>query len=141
MPNPLTLGIAALGLLLAALHVTAVGVTGALVGMGLGFALMMPGHLLGATGAGDVKLFAALGAMLGPGRTGQAFLYTAIAGGLLAVVIAIQRRRLRDTMGRTAMLVRTGGGTAAEIERPTQNNRFAYAPAIAAGTLAAALGF
>jgi len=141
VPNPLTLGIAGLGLLLAALHTTGVGVTGALAGMGLGFALMLPGHLIGATGAGDVKLFAALGAVLGPGRTGAAFLYTAIAGGLLAVVIASRRHRLRTTVERTAMLVRSGGGTAAAIERPTENNRFAYAPAIAIGALAAALGF
>jgi prepilin peptidase CpaA len=141
VPNPLTLGIAGLGLLLAALHTTNVGVTGALAGMGLGLALMLPGHLIGATGAGDVKLFAALGAVLGPGRTGTAFLYTAIAGGLLAVAIASRRRRLRTTVERTAMLVRSGGGTAAAIERPTENNRFAYAPAIAIGALAAALGF
>ena len=35
-------------------------------GLVLGLALMLPGHLFGATGAGDVKLFAAAGALLGP---------------------------------------------------------------------------
>ncbi len=75
-----------------------------------------------------------------PTRTGVAFLYTALAGGVLVVIVAIWRRRLGATVGRTARLVRTGGGNVADIEHATENNRFAYAPAIAVGALAAALG-
>ena len=140
VPNELTLGIGALGVALAAMHMTGVSVPGALGGFALGLVLMLPGHVIGATGAGDVKLFAALGTLLGPSRTGMAFLYTALAGGLLVVIVAIWRRRLGATVARTATLVRTGGGNVADIERATENNRFAYAPAIAAGALAAALG-
>jgi prepilin peptidase CpaA len=140
VPNELTLGIATLGVALAAMHMTGVSVPGALGGLALGLVLMLPGHVIGATGAGDVKLFAALGTLLGPTRTGVAFLYTALAGGLLVVIVAVRRRRLGATVGRTAMLVRTGGANVADIERATENNRFAYAPAIAAGALAAALG-
>jgi prepilin peptidase CpaA len=102
---------------------------------------MLPGHMLGATGAGDVKLLAALGAWLGPSRTVQAFFYTAIAGGLLAVVVALRRRRLGETMERTAALVRSRGGNIGDIEAQTSNNRFAYAPAIAVGALVVVLGF
>ena len=140
VPNELTLGIAALGVALAAMHMTGVSVPGALGGLALGLVLMLPGHVIGATGAGDVKLFAALGTLLGPTRTGVAFLYTALAGGLLVVIVAVRRRRVGATVGRTARLVRTGGANVADIERGTENNRFAYAPAIAAGALAAALG-
>ena len=141
VPNQLTVGIAALGLLLAALHATRVGVPGALGGLAIGLALMLPGHLIGTTGAGDVKLMAALGTLLGPGRTGLAFIYMAIAGGLIALVIAARRRRMRVTIERTAALLRTSGTAAAAIERPCEDNRFAYAPAIVAGALAAAMGF
>jgi len=140
VPNLLTLGIGALGVALAAMRMTGVSVPGALGGFALGLVLMLPGHVIGATGAGDVKLFAALGTLLGPSRTGVAFLYTALAGGVLVVIVACRRRRLSATVERTARLVRTGGGNAPEIERATENNRFAYAPAIAAGALAAALG-
>jgi Flp pilus assembly protein protease CpaA len=70
----------------------------------------------------------------------QAFLYTLLAGGLLAVVVALQRRRFQETMQNTAALVTTAGGNAPDIEHAATNNRFAYAPAIAIGTLAAALG-
>ena len=140
VPNPLTFGIAAVGVTLAAVQATPVGITGALAGLGVGLALMLPGHLIGATGAGDVKLFAALGTFLGPARIGMAFIYVALVGGALAIVIARRRGRLRATLDRTAAIVRTGGAAAADIERPEHNNRFAYAPAIALGAFAAALG-
>ncbi len=98
---------------------------------------MLPGHILGATGAGDVKLFAAAGSLLGPAATVQAFLYTAIAGGVLALVVAVRRHRVRQTVGATARLVRGDRLATVEIESPRVNNRFAYGPAIAAGVVLA----
>lgn len=139
VPNPLTVAIAALGCTLAATHMSGVTFGEAVAGFALGLALMLPGHVIGATGAGDVKLFAAIGTLLGPSRIGMAFLYTAIAGGALAVLIAIQRRRLAETVERTAALIRTRGSNVNDIEQAS-GNRFAYAPAIAIGALAAALG-
>jgi prepilin peptidase CpaA len=139
VPNVLTFGTAAVGLGLAATHVTALSIAAALGGLVLGLALMLPAHIVGATGAGDVKLFAAFGALLGPAGILAAFLYTALAGGALAVVVSLKRRRLHATLERTAALVATGGANAAEIEHVSSDNRFAYAPAIAAGALIAAL--
>ena len=140
VPNPLTLGIALLGLVLAATHATGIGILGALAGLGVGLLLMLPSYVIGATGGGDVKLLAALGTLLGPSAIVYAFFYTAIAGGALAVLVAVGRRRLRATMVNTAALVTTAGAVAADIERASENNRFAYAPAIALGALAAAMG-
>jgi prepilin peptidase CpaA len=139
IPNPLTFGIATFGIGLAAFHLGALTVTEALLGLVVGLALMLPGHIIGATGAGDVKLFAAIGTLIGPRAMVMAFVYTALAGGALAVVVALRRRLLRETFERTATLVRTGGANAGEIER-THVNRFAYAPAIAIGSMVAALG-
>ena len=141
VPNQLTLAIGVLGLALAASHATRVTVPGALVGFALGLLLMLPGHVIGATGAGDVKLFAAIGTLLGPTHIVVAFVYTALAGGVLAVIVAARRRRLQETMERTAAFVRTGGSNVGEIEHGAANNRFAYAPAIAIGALVAVLGF
>jgi prepilin peptidase CpaA len=140
VPNWLTLGIVALGVAMAAGSWGRVTVLGALLGFALGLVLMLPGHLIGATGAGDVKLFAAFGTLVGPQTILAAFLYTAIAGGFLAVAVAVVRRRLRNTVERTAALVASGGANVGEIEHVSEDNRFAYAPAIAAGTLLAALG-
>ena len=140
VPNPLPIAIAAAGLALATTGTGVVAPTQAVLGMGIGLALMLPGHLLGATGAGDVKLFTALGAVLGPMGTLWGFAYTAMAGGALALIVASRRRIVGDTIGRTAALIATAGKNSADIERPSVNNRFAYAPAIAFGTLLAALG-
>jgi prepilin peptidase CpaA len=137
----LTLGIAVAGLTLAATRVSGLTVAGAFAGLALGLAVMLPGHLIGATGAGDVKLLAAFGTMLGPKATVLAFLYAALAGGVLAVLVAMQRRTLDVTLARTAGLVRSRGANVEEIERASSDNRFAYAPAIAIGALVAALGF
>ena len=141
VPNQLTLAIGMLGVALAASGVSGVSLKGALLGFVVGLLLMLPGHVIGATGAGDVKLFAAIGTLLGPAHIVVAFLYTAIAGGLLAVIVAMRRRRLQETMERTAAFVRTGGSNVGDIEHGMANNRFAYAPAIAIGALAAVLGF
>jgi len=140
VPNPLTLAIAACGVALAAANATGVSPLQALGGLAVGLLLMFPGFLIGATGGGDVKLFAALGTVLGPTRTGWAFLYTALVGAALALAIAWRRKRLATTIERAMALVSADGALVREIEHPARNNRFAYAPAIALGALAAALG-
>jgi prepilin peptidase CpaA len=141
VPNWLTLATTGVGVGLAATHLTAISLLGAIAGCGLGLLLMLPGHIIGATGAGDVKLFAAVGTLLGPSRIGLAFVYTAILGGVLALIVAAHRGRLQNTLQGTATLVLTKGANVGEIERSSADNRFAYAPAIALGALVAALGF
>jgi prepilin peptidase CpaA len=140
IPNPLTGLLAATGVALAAAGISGLTVGASFMGLVLGLALLLPSHVIGATGAGDVKLFAAAGALIGPAPIVHALFYTALAGGLLAVVVALKRQRLRRTLGGTAQLIRTAAANAAGIEAPKENNRFAYAPAIAVGTLLAALG-
>ena len=109
----------------------------ALLGVLLGLALMLPGHVIGATGAGDVKLMAAIGAFLGPGLVFRAFLYSALAGGVMALAIASRRGLLSDTVLGTTRLVTSPAATRDAIVTPGRSNRFAYGPAIAAGTLIA----
>jgi prepilin peptidase CpaA len=139
VPNLVTVPLAAAGIAAAAAGLTGHTVTGAAIGLALGMAFMLPGFLFGATGAGDVKLLAAAGAWLGPSAIGTAFLYTAIAGGVLALVVARRRRRLALTLERAAQFIASPAENARRIEHPAADNRFAYAPAIAAGSLLAAL--
>jgi prepilin peptidase CpaA len=140
VPNVVTMPLAVLGLAAAASGVSGLTMSAALFGLLLGLVLMMPGYVFGATGAGDVKLLAAAGAWLGPTHIGVAFLYTAIVGGVLALVVARRRRRLALTLESASKLITTRAANVSEIEHPAANNRFAYAPAIAAGSLLAALG-
>lgn len=138
IPNAISLATAVAGLTLAGTGVSGVSLAASLVGIMIGFTLMLPGHLLGATGAGDVKLFAAAGAVLGAGKMVPAFLFVALAGGVLAVGFAWWRGRLARTVHLTAQLCGTSTAKAA-IESPREHNRFPYGPAIAAGCVLAAL--
>jgi len=139
IPNVVCVTTAAAGLVLATVGVNKITVTSALAGLAFGFLMMLPGHVFGATGAGDVKLFAAAGTLLGSGRIVTAFLYVATAGGVLAVVIAIQRGRLGRTVGMAARLLGRPDKLKTAIESPAEHNRFSYGPAIAIGCVIAML--
>ncbi len=140
IPNALTIGAAALGVVFAATGVTRTGVAGSLLGFLLGMLLMLPGHLLGATGAGDVKLLGAAGAILGIARVPYAFLYTAIAGGVFALAVAAARGRLGGTLRGAALVVASPRAGSAAAVRIGPANVFPYGPAIAIGCVLAALG-
>jgi prepilin peptidase CpaA len=139
IPNTLTAAIAGIGIGFAASGISGVSVLASLAGFGLGLALMMPGHVLGATGAGDVKFMGAVGAIVGPGMVVRAFLFTAIAGGVLALVVAVQRQRLGATLAGTGRLIAAPADVRGEIHQAAPMSRFAYGPAIAIGSVMAAL--
>ena len=98
----LTATMTGIGVGLAASGVSGVTLMGSVLGFIVGFALMLPGHVLGATGAGDVKFMAAVGAIVGPAMVVSAFLFTAVAGGVLAVAVALRRRRLAASSQRAS---------------------------------------
>ena len=138
VPNELTVSLAIVGVGLAVLGLGRVSVAAAFAGCGVGLLVMLPLHAIGAMGAGDVKLFAAAGTLLGPAVAFQAFLYTAIAGGVIALAIALHRGALRHTLVHTVGLAGANGAARAAVHDGAANNRFAYASAIAVGTLLAA---
>jgi len=134
IPNWLTGAIAGAGFGLACGGGTVTPLQAAL-GLLAGLLLMMPGHVIGATGAGDVKLMAAVGSVVGPEMVLRAFLYSAVAGGVFAIVLAARRGRIGATLQDAGRLVTSPAGAREAIESPARANRFAYGPAIAAGTL------
>ena len=111
IPNRWTLSALGVGLLLA-------GVSGlkplllAAAGAGLAAAVFVPLWALRALGAGDVKLLMAMGALLGPRGLVVGLLWTALAGGALAVYAAAQRGALlamvKDTGALALHLVTLG---------------------------------
>jgi prepilin peptidase CpaA len=74
------------------------GLLASLGGLALAFGSMLLLHLFGTMGAGDVKLFGAIGAVLGSSIVPQTLLVVAISGGFLAFGKMIQARRVRTTM-------------------------------------------
>ncbi len=136
--NWLTLPAIILGLLLNSLATGWSGLLFSLMGLGAGLVLMMIPFLLGQMGGGDVKLMSALGALLGAYPILNVFLYTMIAGGLLALGFALYRRQGLSTVRRTwhlavgMFIFRTGPVPDPNNDQPII---MPYSLAIAAGTL------
>jgi prepilin peptidase CpaA len=139
IPNVLTAGLALFGIGIAAAGLSGVSVWAAALGIVVGLALMLPGHVLGATGAGDVKLMAAIGSLMGPSLVFKAVLFSLLAGGVLAVLVSLRRQRLATTLAGTARLIAAPADARVELTSAPASSRFAYAPAIALGSVIAAL--
>jgi prepilin peptidase CpaA len=142
IPNVLTLGGALLGVLFSFYTQGATGGIDALQGWGLGLVLWLPIYALGGMGAGDVKLLACVGAWLGPGAVLRVAVCASIAGGVLAVGVALRHRYLRKAYHNVWMLLTTWRVSGiAPIEAMTLDGsngpRLAYAVPILAGTVAA----
>ena len=89
IPNWLTLSGVCAGLLLNWYMEGLVGIRTSLEGLALGFGVYFVLYCLRAMGAGDVKLMAAVGAIVGPQNWVWVFIATAIAGGVLAAAGAV----------------------------------------------------
>jgi prepilin peptidase CpaA len=97
IPNNLTLGAAAVALAFGAAVHGWQGLAWSLGGWLVGLVLFLPLFALRAMGGGDVKLLAALGAWLGPALVVWVAVYGAIAGGVLALLLVLWRRKLGAT--------------------------------------------
>jgi prepilin peptidase CpaA len=139
IPNELTAAMTGIGIAMAMTGISSISPAAAIGGFVLGLLLMLPGYMLGATGAGDVKLMAAIGAILGPGLVVTAFLCTAIVGGILALGVAAHRGRVAATLAGTGRMIAAPAGARQEIQAASVKQRFAYGPAIAVGSVIAGL--
>jgi prepilin peptidase CpaA len=130
IPNWITVSGAFIGLLLHALdgglHGAVTSLTGAALGVGIFVGLFVAGGM----GAGDVKLFGAVGALVGPQALVLVFVFTGLLGGVAAIGLAVFRGRLRETVDRTGQLL-FGMGSEARAE----SLRLPYGAVIAGGVL------
>ncbi|WP_405108132.1 prepilin peptidase [Paenibacillus sp. FSL K6-1217] len=82
------------------------GLLFSLCGGGAGFLLLLIMYFIGAVGAGDVKLFAAIGAWTGVLFSLQVIVYSVLLGAVVGWIIIFYRRetgrRLRSMISRTA---------------------------------------
>jgi prepilin peptidase CpaA len=102
-------------------------------GMATGLLVWLPFYMLGMLGAGDVKLFAAAGAWLGPRGALVAALLAALAGGLLAVGFMLAERGAVVTLLRLRSAVESPGSL--READASRRSRLPYGLAMAAGVL------
>lgn len=140
IPNAITFGAA----LLAFVHAFATsggsGLGLSIAGWAIGCALFLPLFIVRGLGAGDVKFLAALGAWFGPADLFTVIYYTAIAGGVMALVVVLRSGYLKSALANVWLLLchwRITGFTAhAEISLDNPRApRLPYGIAIAAGAL------
>jgi len=100
IPNWLTAGSAGLGLALNAfLNQARAGMFKAsLIGFAAAFGIYLVLYALRAMGGGDVKLMAAIGAIVGWPNWFGIFLVTSILGGIMAILLSLMRGRLMTTL-------------------------------------------
>jgi prepilin peptidase CpaA len=80
------------------------GALSSLGGCALAFILIFVLHVFGAMGAGDVKLFSAVGAVTGASLVIPTFIVVVLTGGLLATVSMFRAGMARTTMHRVLQI-------------------------------------
>jgi len=149
IPNLLLLPALGLALMLHTVNGGMVGLVTAVGGLALGLAMLLPLYAVGGMAAGDVKLLGVVGSFLGPWGALVAGLATMMAGAVLGIAIILWQRcwpllenhaalfsGAHHSSTRTPPVSRTDQTRSARSARPEITN-IPYAPAVAAGTIAA----
>lgn len=136
IPNPLVLVGLVLGLAGHGWRGGGPGLLLSLEGIAVAGLALLP-YALGGLGAGDVKLFAVVGALMGPAFLLWTLLGTILAGGLLALAWAARRGVLRETVGNALFglhLIQSRAGVSV-LASTSQAGKMPLAPAIALGAV------
>lgn len=143
IPNKLIAAVIAAGLLTNGILSGWPGVLFALAGFGAGLMILIIPFFLGGIGAGDVKLLAAIGCLLGPAFAAASFLYGAVIGGMWAVIVLVRNKSLLQSLkavGCRLVFMLTGHKTAAPPLHTLASGKswgFPYGIAICLGAAAA----
>jgi prepilin peptidase CpaA len=143
IPNAVTLPALVLALSLHGATQAGQGLLLSMLGAVAAGALLIPGYLLRATGAGDVKLLMAVGAFLSWPSALLAGLLSLLVGGLLGVLTALFKGRLGVVFARTFGLARWMAmrASGAPVAKPgTSGLKVPFGVAIAVATVWVAFG-
>jgi prepilin peptidase CpaA len=140
IPNMLTFPAMVVGL---TYHSVANGWSGLIFsseGLAIGIAIFLIPYMMGGMGAGDAKLMGVVGAMIGPKGIVIACLFTAIVGGVYALIVFLFNiQYFKGFITRSAVTVKAFAFTRNFILIPADESekkpRLCYGVAIAIGTL------
>jgi prepilin peptidase CpaA len=105
IPNWINVTGAALGLVL---NTYFEGVHGAMTSAGgllIALCIYIPLYALKGMGAGDVKLMAAIGAIVGPENWFNIFIVTALLGGVASLILILLRRKMGQTLHNVSVIL------------------------------------
>src|SRR5579872_2033458 len=143
IPNWLVLAALVVGFGLNTFLFEMAGLKRAALGMALALAIYFPLYLLRAMGAGDAKLMAALGSIVGPGNWIVLFVATAVLGGMVAVIVLLFAGRIRKTFWNVGWIIneiihfRAPYHSSEELDvRSARAMRLPHGVAIALGSIA-----
>jgi prepilin peptidase CpaA len=105
IPNAFVLATLASGIIVNTVYGGWQGAVMSLGGCAIAFMLMFILHVFGAMGAGDVKLFAAVGSLVGTHLVLPTFLVVILTGGALALLLMLHRGAVRATMHRVLQIL------------------------------------
>lgn len=118
------------------------GLLWALGGAAFGFGVLFPFWLLRMMGAGDVKLMAAVGSLLGLDDVPMALLVSLATSGVFAIAISLHKGRLGDMLANVGRIFRVGGialatGAPVTVARSGWDSvgKLAFAVPMAVGTI------
>lgn len=143
IPNWLTFPAMLLGIMAMTWQAGLPGLMNSIGGLLLGVALLFLFFLVGGMGAGDVKLLGAIGALQGPHFVLFTFLYGAIAGGVMALIIVAFHGQLYNVVLNVYLSLKNFLGIVVRSRgkhplMPVSSGiRFPYGIAILAGTVLA----
>ena len=104
----------------------------------LGLSLLLIPYLLGGMGAGDVKLTAAIGALMGSSFVLNSFVYIALIGGLISVVLIMKKNGIKSSLRSFCfhiIFLRGNLGSILFSKDKSSSISFPYGVAIVFGTL------
>jgi prepilin peptidase CpaA len=139
IPNLLTFSTMFLGLVYHSITNGWNGLLFSFEGLLLGIGVLIVPYLMGGMGAGDAKLMGAIGAMIGPKGVFIAFLYTAIVGGVYALILLLfNMEYFKDFIKRSSITIKSFALTRQFISVPAEKSekkpKLCYGVAIAIGT-------
>lgn len=140
LPNPVVAMLASAGIVYSIAVVGPEPLSGglrSLAGMGVGLGVWLPFHVRGWIEAGDVKLFGAAGAWLGPARTLEGAFLAAFAGALVALGWMLWSYGVKSTVTTISIGSVDPSALAPSRELKDVGRTLPYGVALATGALAA----
>jgi prepilin peptidase CpaA len=140
IPNIITMPFAALAVVLHSFDRGLDGFLFSISGMAAGIGFLVIFYMMGGMGAGDVKLMGAVGSFLGVQETFEAFVFSALVGGIYSLLLILIRRDvfkgfLSEKLQLLISMVLLKQFVPIQTESLGQKPRLKYGIAIALGTI------